>query len=186
MPCFGKPVDEDPEEYIKNNFGDQYSEYEYIIENLALTAVPKALLDEIPRENPKKKVKKKLNIKSIVSKKDKTEENAKSQNAPSSEIAVESNNGAQDQISEDPHSFTAPEDRIKKNKLFGPGCSQDVRYNPCYVHLCPDKDACTECKLGAEDKKDVLRRMLLPPGQRNPQQNPLKAQVTKYFISRNC
>lgn len=168
MSCFGTPpAEEDPEEYIKNNFGSQYTEYEYVIENLAVTPVPKALLDEISAN-------------AVCEKKKNRSETIK-------KVAVPSINEVSDAevISRNivppceilPDATIRPEDRLKKNKIFSAGGSQDIRYNPCYVHLCSDKNACTECKMGSDNKKDILRRMLVPPGPINPQANPLKPQV---------
>lgn len=183
LPCLAPPpVEEDPEEYIKKNFGEQYSEYEYVIENLAITAVPKALLDEIPSEKSKKhKENKKKDIKSAetkISKKDKkSNDDLASQNT-----LVEPGGETHDYISEEAQSSKVPEDRMKKNRIFGAGGLPDIRYNPCYLHLCPDKNACRECKMGPDDKKDILRRMLLPPGQFCSQPNPLKTQVKNLII----
>lgn len=176
MPCLGAPpVDEDPEEYIKNTFGSQYTEYEYVIENLAVTPVPKALLDEISA-NPTGKKKKQIKI---VNNKNRviTGQEEIFDNESISINNVQSNKESCDGLPDDTHLSNKPEDRVKKNKIFGAGGSQDIRYNPCYVHLCADKDACTECKQGPDNKRDILRRMLLPPGAINPQANPLNPQV---------
>lgn len=91
MPCLGISTEEDPEEYIKKNFGDQYSEYEYVIENLAITAVPKAILDEIPLEEPKKTKKTKAKIKSLVGNKKKSE----SQHSRDDDVSAPKNNTGQ-------------------------------------------------------------------------------------------
>lgn len=177
LPCLGTANDDDnPEEYIKKNFGDQYSEYEYVIENLAITAVPTALLDAIPAEKPKKKTKNKFKIKSKVTKKNPIENDKES--SPETTTRDEQNLTKEVKHKLPENSSLLQEDRVRKNKFFrASGCSQDVRYNPCYLHLCPEKNACMECKLGSENKKDLLRRMLVPPGSMNLYQNPLKSQV---------
>lgn len=187
MPCFGVThTEEDPEEYIKNNFGSQYTEYEYVIENLLVTPVPKALLDEISTSKPSSKKKKT---------KEKTKVIKTNRDAGKDEISVaestSKNNVLPEKVNSDflpegvhfsnnpegVHFSNKPEECLMKNKIFGAGGSQDIRYNPCYVHLCSDKNACTECKMGPDNKKDILRRMLLPPGPINLQANPLKPQV---------
>lgn len=182
MPCLKAPVEEDtgPEEYIKRNFGDQYTEYEYVIENLALTAVPKAILDEIPPEKPKKKFKKvSINLSGVKKEKNRVKQKNCNVSPRKSEENVEK---TEDLLAEEAHSSNTPEDRTRRSKIFGPVCSQDIRYTPCYLHLCADKNACRECKLGPDNKKEILRRMLLPPGQRSQQRTPFKMQVKRHSV----
>lgn len=176
MPCLGAPIEQDPEVYIKKTFGDQYSEYEYVIENLAITAVPKALLDEVPSEKPKK-TKKKLRIKSPSNNTETAHENGETSKESTSKKELELKKKPPVNAIGDLKSSTA-QDRLGKNKLFG----GDVPYNPCYLHLCPNKNACRECKLSPENKQDILRRMLVPPGHINVQTNPLIKQVIVFCL----
>lgn len=165
-------LDENPEQYIKTHFGGQYSEYEYIIQNSEIIPVPKAILDEISVEKPKNR-RKKINIFDLIRNRrhrDRTTEASCSKPDTEHNMQVEYHPA-------EPNPPNSIEEKWKKTKMLDTKLPLDKHYNPCYLHLCPDKTICRECKSGSENKDDILKRMLLPPAQRSAQQNSPNTQV---------
>nr|XP_023021359.1 uncharacterized protein LOC111509773 isoform X2 [Leptinotarsa decemlineata] len=170
FPCFSKSS-VDCDEIMLRSFGREFTEYEYVIENLAIRRAPKVLLDSY---QPPPKIKsrygqtKKPTVKHLAA--------GSSVKKPSPEVMVGPVVETEDATPEDSHLLPPIESREKP--VCGPCTPNMAGYNPCQTkgfHNVP----CRPCRPRTDDKMNqnetVLKKALVPPIYRR---GPPKLQVS--------